>query len=58
MLGGYKKAIISNKRESLTKKLLEQLGLMKFFDVVLGSDSAAEKNRPLRPLKKFSKFSA
>lgn len=51
MLGGYKKAIISNKRESLSKKLLEQLKLMKFFDVVLGSDSAEKKPSPA-PVKK------
>ncbi len=52
MLGGYKKAIISNKRESLSKKLLEQLGLIKFFDVVLGSDSAPEKKPSPAPVKK------
>ncbi len=52
MLGDYKKAIISNKRESLSKKLLEQLGLMKFFDVVLGSDSAPEKKPSPAPVKK------
>ena len=52
MLGGYKKAIISNKRESLSKKLLEQLKLMKFFDVVLGSDSTPEKKPSPAPAKK------
>ena len=52
MLGRYKKAVISNKRESLSKKLMEQLGLMKFFDVVLGSDSAAEKKPSPAPVKK------
>ncbi|MEK7864501.1 MAG: HAD-IA family hydrolase [Nitrospirota bacterium] len=52
MLGGYKKAIISNKRESLSKKLLEQLKLMKFFDVVLGSDSTSEKKPSPAPVKK------
>jgi phosphoglycolate phosphatase len=52
MLGRYKKAVISNKRESLSKKLLEQLGLIKFFDVVLGSDSAAEKKPSPAPVKK------
>ncbi|MDI6744291.1 MAG: HAD-IA family hydrolase [Thermodesulfovibrionales bacterium] len=48
----YKKAVISNKRESLSKKLLEQLGLMKFFDVVLGSDSVPEKKPSPAPVKK------
>lgn len=52
ILGRYKKAVISNKRESLSKKLLEQLGLMKFFDVVLGSDSTSEKKPSPAPVKK------
>ncbi len=39
----YKKAVISNKREVLSKKVLEGLGLLKFFDVVLGSDSVSER---------------
>jgi phosphoglycolate phosphatase len=52
MLGRYKKAVISNKRESLSKKLLEQLGLMKFFDIVLGSDSVSEKKPSPAPVKK------
>lgn len=52
MLGRYKKAVISNKRESLSKKLLEQLELIKFFDVVLGSDSVAEKKPSPAPVKK------
>ena len=39
----YKKAVISNKREVLSKKVLEGLGLLKFFDVVLGSDSVPER---------------
>ncbi|MBI3377256.1 MAG: HAD-IA family hydrolase [Nitrospirae bacterium] len=56
ILGRYKKAVISNKRESLSKKLLEQLGLMKFFDVVLGSDSAAEKKPSPEPVKKVLKI--
>lgn len=52
MLGRYKKAVISNKRESLSKKLLEQLGLIKSFDVVLGSDSVSEKKPSPAPVKK------
>ena len=42
-LGAYKKAVISNKREVLSKKVLEGLGLLKFFDIVLGSDSVSER---------------
>lgn len=51
-LDKYKKAVISNKRESLSKKLLEQLGLLKYFDVVMGSDSASEKKPSPVPVKK------
>lgn len=42
-LAAYKKAVISNKREVLSKRILEGLGLLRFFDVVLGSDSVSEK---------------
>lgn len=42
-LRDYKKAVISNKREYLSKKTLEGLGLLKYFDIVLGSDSTPEK---------------
>lgn len=42
-LNGYKKAVISNKREALSVKVLESLGLIRFFDLVLGSDSVNEK---------------
>jgi len=51
-LGRYKKAVISNKRESLSKKLLGELGLLKFFDIVLGSDSVSEKKPSPAPIKK------
>jgi phosphoglycolate phosphatase len=42
-LAGYKKAVISNKRESLSVRLLELLGLLKYFDLVVGSDTTSEK---------------
>jgi len=48
----YRKAVISNKRESLSKKVLEELGLLKHFDAVLGSDSVGEKKPSPRPLLK------
>ncbi|TAL27340.1 MAG: HAD family hydrolase [Nitrospirae bacterium] len=51
-LGRYKKAVISNKRELLSKKLLDELGLLRFFDVVLGSDSAPEKKPSPAPVRK------
>ena len=57
-LGAYKKAVISNKREVLSKKVLEGLGLLEFFDIVLGSDSVSERKPSPVPifelLKRFS----
>ncbi len=42
-LGGYIKAVVSNKREAYSKQILQGLDLLKYFDVVLGSDSVHEK---------------
>lgn len=42
-LRDYKKAVISNKRETLTIKILENLKLLQYFDIVLGSDTTPEK---------------
>lgn len=42
-LNGFKKAVISNKREALSIKVLEALDLLRFFDLVIGSDSSTEK---------------
>ena len=42
-LNGYTKAVISNKREIYSKRVLEGLGLLGYFDCVLGSDSVREK---------------
>lgn len=42
-LGDYKKAVVSNKREKFSIRVLEGLDILKFFDVVLGSDSVTEK---------------
>ncbi len=42
-LKGYKKAVISNKREMLCRQVLEGLGLSVFFDIILGSDSVSGK---------------
>jgi len=52
LLKGYKKAVISNKREALSKSILEDLGLLRHFDAVLGSDSTDEKKPSPRPLLK------
>jgi phosphoglycolate phosphatase len=40
---GFRKAIISNKREDLSVKLLEKLDILKYFDLVVGSDTAPER---------------
>lgn len=45
-----KKAIVSNKRESLSKEILDKLDLIEYFDIILGSDSAAEKKPSPRPI--------
>jgi len=38
-----KKAVISNKREALSKTLLEKLNLSQYFDLIIGSDTAGER---------------
>jgi phosphoglycolate phosphatase len=57
-LGNYRKAVISNKREDLSKRLLENLGLSGYFDIIWGSDSVPEKKPSPAPvlgmLKKLS----
>jgi len=42
-LGAYRKAVISNKRESLSVKILEQLGLSEYMDMIVGSDTVRER---------------
>jgi len=48
----YKKAVVSNKREILSREVLQGLGLLPFFDLVLGSDSAGAKKPSPAPLLK------
>jgi phosphoglycolate phosphatase len=43
LLVNYKKAVISNKREQLSKGILDKLELLGYFDLIAGSDTAAEK---------------
>jgi phosphoglycolate phosphatase len=52
VLHRYKKAVISNKREALTRRVLLELGLLPYFDMVLGSDSVDEKKPSPKPLLK------
>ena len=42
-LATVKKAVISNKREDLSKRLLEELGLSEYFDLIIGSDTTGER---------------
>jgi len=49
-LHGYRKAVLSNKREIYSKRVLEGLGLLTYFDCVLGSDSVREKKPSAVPI--------
>lgn len=51
-LKAYKKAVISNKRESLSKIVLDGLGLSKYFDIVIGSDTTPERKPSPMPILK------
>ena len=42
--------MISNKKEGLSRRLLEELGLSHHFDIVLGSDSVDERKPSPKPL--------
>ncbi len=58
MLGNYRKAVISNKREDLSRRLLEDLGLSGYFDIIWGSDSVPEKKpSPVPVLEMLKKVS-
>jgi len=46
----YKKAIISNKREELTKKLLKKINIIEYFDIIVGSDTTPEKKPSPLPI--------
>lgn len=56
-LGSCQKAVISNKRESLSRKALEGLGLLHYFSVIIGSDTTRErKPSPVPILKVLSEL--
>ena len=46
----YKKALVSNKKESLTVQMLREFSMDRFFDCVLGGDSLPEKKPSPLPL--------
>lgn len=49
-LADQKKAVLSNKLTHLTKSILEQLGLARFFALVVGGDSSPEKKPSAVPI--------
>jgi phosphoglycolate phosphatase len=51
ILAGYKKTVISNKREFLSTKLLSSLDLLKEFDVIVGSDTTDERKPSPAPVR-------
>ena len=56
-LNSYQKAVISNKKESLSKKILDGLGLLHYFHVIIGSDTTPEKKpSPVPVLKVLSEL--
>ncbi len=55
----YPKAVISNKREDLSSRILELLGMRKYFDVVVGSDTTSERKPSPVPIQYvLSRFEA
>src|SRR5208283_4712957 len=50
-LGVYRKAVISNKREALSIKTLEQLGLSEYMDIIVGSDTTKERKPSPLPVR-------
>lgn len=46
----FRKAVISNKKEALSKKVLNDLDMLKYFDLVMGSDSVPERKPSPLPL--------
>jgi phosphoglycolate phosphatase len=58
-LSGYKKAIISNKLESLSLRVLDALNLRKYFDYVAGGDTVPQKKPSPEPVfSVLSRFAA
>lgn len=56
-LDSYKKAVVSNKREALSKEVLGGVGILQYFDIVWGSDSVrAMKPSPVPMLDLMNMF--
>lgn len=50
-LNGCPKVVISNKREDFSATLLELLGMRKYFDLIVGSDTTPEKKPSPVPIR-------
>jgi phosphoglycolate phosphatase len=50
ILSGVRKAVISNKREDLSRNLLNKLDLLKYFEIVAGGDTTVEKKPSAMPI--------
>lgn len=50
-LGAYRKAVVSNKRESMSVKVLEQLGLAQHMDMIVGSETVKERKPSPMPVR-------
>ena len=56
-LNSYQKAVISNKKESLSRRVLDGLGLLHYFSVIIGSDTTPQrKPSPVPILKVLSEL--
>ncbi len=51
-LPAYKKAVVTNKKENLSKRLLEGLRMVEYFELVLGPESSKEKKPSPAPVLK------
>jgi phosphoglycolate phosphatase len=49
-LGDTKKAVLSNKKTNLSERLLKELGLADYFDIIAGSDDASEMKPAAAPI--------
>lgn len=49
-LNGFRKAVVSNKRESFTLRIMKELDLSRFFEVIVGGDTVLSKKPSPGPL--------
>ncbi|MBM4137176.1 MAG: HAD-IIIA family hydrolase [Nitrospira sp.] len=49
-LNNFKKAVLSNKREDLSERLLKELDFAGYFDIIIGSDTTEERKPSAIPV--------